>query len=396
MKKILIIIASLLILASCQQPTVEEVTRKSRQKCQSIESGHYEMTHLKKWLSEPDTTETRYTCDFKKMPDDTIFGKYFAMSSESSDWIGYNLYTGKESVSYNDSTGTIMSCDKWAELIIGGRHNRTFYTPLTSKSCYPLLSEEDFADSTLTYSLSETRLNGKTCYLVDYFWTNLEPDTIFDMQTIRYEVNLWIAKSDYIPIQYSIAFDVVEQGDTMYQYDEFRLTGFKEEADMSRIDLQAIPSHVILKDYEPYQAPEPLREGEAVPQWTLESVEGNSISLSDLKGKIVLLDFFYQGCAPCCAALPGLQKLHEKYADKGFAMIGINPYDTKEEMTEFLNKRGITYTVLLSDGTLPKEYRVEGYPNLFLIDREGKLIKLFEGFWKNMDEEIEAELLKLL
>lgn len=396
MKKVLIIIAALLFLASCQQPTVEEVIRKSQQKCQSIESGHYEMTQLMKYMSENDTTFTKHICDFKKVPNDTIYGKYFAMFSEGSDWTYHNLYTGKEAVAYDDSIGTITSCDLWADKIMAVRHNRTFYTPLTDKNCYPLLTEEDFADSTLTYSLTETQLENKPCYLVDYFWTNLEPNTIFGIQNIRHEVNLWIDKDNYLPVKYSIADDIVQQGDTLHQYEECQLDTFKEEADMSLIDLQAIPSQVILKAYVPYKAPEPLKEGEAVPQWSLESIDGTMVSLADLKGKIVLLDFFYQSCAPCCAALPGLQKLHEKYADKGFAMIGINPYDTKEEMTEFLNKRGITYTVLLSDGSLPKEYRVDGYPNLFLIDREGKLIKLFEGFWKNMDEEIETELLKML
>lgn len=396
MKKVLITITALLFLASCQQPTVEEVIMKSRQKCQSIESGHYEMTKLKKYMSENDTTLTKHICDFKKVPDDTIYGKHFAMSSEGSDWTYHYLYTGKEAVGYDDSIGTITSCDLWADEIIAVKHNRTFYTPLTNKSYYPLLSEEDFADSTLTYSLTETQIDGKPCYLVDYFWTNLEPDTIFDMQVIRNEVNLWIDKDDYLPAKYSIAYDIVQQGDTMYQYDEFHLDTFKEEADMSLIDLQAIPPQVILKDYEPYKAPEPLKEGEAVPQWTLESIDGTMVSLADLKGKIVLLDFFYQSCAPCCAALPGLQSLHEKYADKGFSMIGINPYDTKEEMTEFLSKRGITYTVLFCDGNLSNDYHISGYPNLFLLDREGKLVKLYDGFYKGMDEKIEAELLKLL
>ena len=77
-------------------------------------------------------------------------------------------------------------------------------------------------------------------------------------------------------------------------------------------------------------------------------------------------------------------------------MIGINPYDTKEEMTEFLSKRGITYTVLFSDRNLSNDYHISGYPNLFLLDREGKLVKLYDGFYKGMDEKIEAELLKLL
>ena len=158
MRKTFTIIVSLLVLAGCQQPTIEEVVRKSYQKCQSIGSGHYEMTQLEKYMSKPDTTMSEFVCDFRKMPDDTIFGKYFAYTVEGEDWSNHYLYTGKESVSYNDSTGTVTSCELWADKIMALRHNRTFYTPLTGQSCYPLLSEEDFADSTLTYSLTESQL----------------------------------------------------------------------------------------------------------------------------------------------------------------------------------------------------------------------------------------------
>ena len=157
-----------------------------------------------------------------------------------------------------------------------------------------------------------------------------------------------------------------------------------------------MPAYIVLKDYVPYEAPEPLKVGEAVPQWTLESIDGTMVSLADLRGKIVLIDFFYKSCGPCIAAMPGLQRLHEKYQDKGFAMVGIDPYDNPEDVSELLNKRGISYTILFSDKALPSEYHVDGYPNLFLIDREGKLVKLYLGYRQDLDELIEEELVKLL
>ena len=193
---ILTIIAA--IIAACNsKPTAEEVIIKSYQKCQSIEGGHYEMLVKKKYMSDKDTTLRRYTCDFKQLPFDLIYGKAFSMFEESLDskWSSHILYTGDEFVYYYDSTGTIMSCDQWADDIIAGRHNQTFYTPLTSRSHYPLRSEEELTDSTYTYSLSETRLDGKVCYLVDILGTpDEEPDSIYGMMNLRYEINLWIEK----------------------------------------------------------------------------------------------------------------------------------------------------------------------------------------------------------
>ena len=401
------------MLAGCNsQPTAEDVLRKSYEKCQSIKEGHYEMTLKKKWLSDNDTTLSRYTCDFKKMPNDTIYGKAFNYFQETwnldngswdSEYSYHYLYTGNEYASFGDSTGTLMLRDLWADDIIRGRHNRTFYQPLATKSSYPLrtnadLDDENIFDKDYTYSLSETKLDEKTCYLVDILGpVDDEPDTIFGMQTLRYEINLWIDKKDYLPIQYSIAFDILEQQDTMYQYDEFKLLAFDPNVDTTKLTLESIPAEVTLKDYEPYKAPEPLSDGSLAPDWSLPTLTGDTVRLADLKGKVVLLDFFYKSCAPCCAAMPVLQGLYDKYKDQGFMMIGIDPIDDpeKDEMADFLAKRGITYTILFAERELSDTYRIAGYPTLFLLDREGKIVEKHVGFGKGMEEELEATLVEL-
>lgn len=388
------------MLAGCNsRPTAEEVLRKSYQKCQSVQQGHYEMTQEKKWMSHNDTTMTRYICDFKKLPDDTIFGKAFNSNEFDPKWSYHYLYTGNEEVRYGDSTGTIRSCDPWAADIIRGRHNVTLYTPLTNLSSYPLLKEEDLADDYYSYTLSETQLDGKSCYLVDILGTpDEEPDSIYGMQTIRYEINLWIDKEGYMPLQYSIAFDIVEQQDTMYQYDEFKLLAFDPNVDESKLTLESIPENIILKDYEPYKEPEPIPEGSPAPEWSMPTLTGDTIRLADLKGKVVLLDFFYKSCAPCCAAMPVLQSLYDKYKDKGFVMLGIDPIDDpiEDEMADFLAKRGINYTILFSERELAETYHVSGYPTLYFLDREGKIAKMHVGYGKGMEEELEADLVKLL
>ena len=409
LKAVLAWAAVAVMLAGCNsQPTAEEVLRKSYQKCQSIQEGHYEMSRRMKYMSGNDTTLSRYTCDFKKLPDDTIYGKAFNYFQETWDpdngswdsgWSYHYLYTGNDYAYFDDSTGTLMSCDLWAADIIRERHNRTFYTTLATKSCYPIPNEERLADSTYSYSLSETRLDGKPCYLVGILCpVDDEPDTVFGMQTLRYEINLWIDKKDYLPLQYAIVFDVLEQQDAMCQYEECRLVDFRPVADASKLTLESIPAEVTLKDYEPYKEPEPLPEGSPAPDWSLPTLTGDTIRLADLKGKVVMLDFFYKSCAPCCAAMPVLQSLHEKYKDKGFVMIGIDPIDdpVKDEMADFLAKRDITYTVLFAERELSSTYRIAGYPTMYFLDREGKIAKIHRGFRKGIEEELEADLVKLL
>lgn len=383
------------------QTSVESVVRLSREKCQSIKEGHYVMDFKVKYMSGNDTTHARYTCDFRKMPEDTLYGKVF---SQFEEYLDYNyselyLYTGEEMVNYDDSTGTMRSCAQWADRIKAASHNRQFYTPLTAQSCYPLPSDKTFADSEYTFALQETTMDGKPCYLVNAFKTpENDVNADFGIKMLRYEINVWIDKRDYLPVKYSEFYVIQERRDTMTQYEECRLLSFVPTVDPSRLTLESVPANVTLVDYVPREAPEPLAAGTPAPEWSLPSLAGDTVRLADLRGKVVLIDFFYKGCAPCVAAMPALQSLHEKYKDRGLVMVGIDPYDdpAKDGMADFLAKRDISYTVLFANLELPASYHVSLYPTLFFVDREGRIAEVRRGFSKDMESLVEEQLLKML
>ena len=408
MEKPLIILLALIIaivFASCNsKPTAKQVISKSYKKCQSIKGGHYEMSRKMKYMSDKDTLISHYTCDFKKMPDDTIYGVYFSSCDEhpwSKYFIKVNfLYTGDDFVQYDDTAGTVIACSLWSDDINRDKHNRTFYTPLVRKDCYPLVNDFKLLDKDYSYELSETNLDEKPCHFVKILANNLEDDDeeVFGIKTLRYEIKIWIDKDNYLPLQYSVAFDMVQQNDTMYQYEECKLLKFTEDFDENNLTLESVPEDVVLSDYEPYQAPEPLPEGSTAPDWSLPTINGDLVRLSDLKGNVVMLDIFYKGCAPCCAALPFLQSLHEKYQDKGFIMIGIDPIDDpmKDEMADFLEKRGITYTILFAERDFSEFYRIECYPTLLLLDREGNILMNQRGYSSQREEMYEKAVVEAL
>ena len=384
------------------QESVETVIRKSREKCLSIQEGHYVMERKMKFMDDKDTDCYRNTCDFRKLPDDTIFGKAFSMVNEPlghPEWGSHILYTGNELV-YLDDTATILSCAQWAETIKRRRSNFDFFSPLTAQNYFLPSIDEWLADTgNYRFSLSETHLDGKPCYLVDIFVKQSgEPDPNFGIVCLRFEINIWIDKRDYLPILYSEAFDNIDGSDTVYQYEECKLVAFDPKVDESKLTLASIPDNMVRQDYVPYKAPEPLAEGTPAPDWELPTLTGDTLRLADLRGKVVLLDFFYRSCAPCCAALPILQSIHEKYKDRDVVVVGIDPYDdpAKDEMATFLSKRGITYTVLFSNHELSETYHVHAFPTLFILDRDGKIVKMHKGFSKTMEDELEELLLKTL
>ena len=407
MKKTIALLACVLAIGSTMAQNnnsdeAKSVLRLSREKCQSIQQGHYVMEHKMKYMSDKDTDMVRFTCDFRKLPDDTIYGKAFNMTFEPMDeeanWRGHIIYTGREQVCIYDTAAVIQSCDQWADKIIAGRHNRKFYAALTNKSCYPIPDEEHLADSSYSYSLWDAELDGRPCHLARYRKTDYEPDTVYGINTLLYEVHIWIDKRDYLPIQYTVFFLNEENRDTMTQFEEYRLVEFSPKVDKRKLTMKSIPANLPKRDYVPYTPPEPLAEGIPAPDWALPTLTGDTVRLADLRGKVVLLDFFYKSCAPCCAALPFLQSIHEKYKDRGVVLLGIDPYDdpVKDEMTEFIVKRSITYTVLFSERQLSSIYHIVAFPTLFFIDRDGKIAKVHRGYHPTLEATIEEQLQKML
>ena len=179
--------------------------------------------------------------------------------------------------------------------------------------------------------------------------------------------------------------------DTMVQYQLYELKDYNINTtlDDALFTSSAIPKYIKLKDYKPYSPPELLPVDTIAPNWKHLSLKGYSITLEDLKGNIVILDFFYKSCYPCMLALPDLQWLHEKYYDRGIRVIGMDPIDDqKDSLSVFLAARGVSYPVVYSNRELASTYRVSGYPTLYVLDRNGKIIHRKKGYSKKMKKEL--------
>lgn len=125
--------------------------------------------------------------------------------------------------------------------------------------------------------------------------------------------------------------------------------------------------------------------GEA-PDFTLSDIDGKRISLSDFKGKVILIDFWATWCPFCRESIPILKSLYSDYKDKGFEVVGIAlEYDGGKGLRRFAEEKNIPYTLLIGNEKLATEYSAYGVPTRFLINREGKIVKKFIGY---QDKEI--------
>ncbi len=124
-----------------------------------------------------------------------------------------------------------------------------------------------------------------------------------------------------------------------------------------------------------------FKEEPPAPDFTLPSLDGNQIQLSQYRGKVVLLNFFAIWCVPCQREFPLIEKLYKKYQDKGFVVLAVSlDRDTPEAVKAFVEELHLTFPVVLDpERHLMKMYRVMGLPTTYLISRQGKLLGLIVG-----------------
>lgn len=388
--------------ARAQEPPA--ILRQALEKCRRIQNGYYEMRHYQKFMTETDTMLTDIRCHFKKMRQDTLSQLHFYhwRQVRGKDSVYYTLeqvYNGQELAFTRDSSIIIMSADRWA------KHIKSY---VESYNFHPLITAPD--RSWLNYNrdkwkapvelISKESVGGIICrHLRVRIINDAKPDPQKPLQSLLSDYDFWISEADSLPIRYDVTYKLLMGPDTVWQYDRYLLTKYEFNSPMAAdFSLQRLPHGFNIQEYKPRESPELLKAGTAAPHWELPSLNDETVRLADLKGSIVLIDFYYKSCFPCMQALPELQALHEKYKDKGLKVIGINPFDKKSDgLVEFLSKRNINYTTVLDEGRKAVEdYRVSGYPTLYLIDKTGTIVFVQEGYGTETAKELEEEILKHL
>lgn len=108
--------------------------------------------------------------------------------------------------------------------------------------------------------------------------------------------------------------------------------------------------------------------------FVLEDLNGNKVTLSELKGKKVFLNFWATWCPPCKAEMPDIEKLYQETKDSDLVILAVNAGDDKNTVQDFITKNNYNFSVLLdTDGEVSRLYQVTGIPTSYFIDTEGYL-----------------------
>lgn len=123
------------------------------------------------------------------------------------------------------------------------------------------------------------------------------------------------------------------------------------------------------------------------PDFTMTTYDGQEYRLSDLRGKVVIVNFWASWCIPCHDEAPALQRVYERYKDRGVEMLGVAYTDTDTNALAFIDKYDMTYPTGPDTGTrISDRYNIIGVPETFVIDQQGNIAKFI------MQPTTEAEL----
>ncbi len=125
----------------------------------------------------------------------------------------------------------------------------------------------------------------------------------------------------------------------------------------------------------------PAVADEKAPDFTLTSVDGTSYSLSKLRGKVVVLNFWATWCAPCLEEMPTLDSLYKRYRQRGLVVLGVSIDRKRETVEGFLEKNPVSYPILLDTKgeVFVDKYTVSGLPATYIIDGKGLIVDQYIG-----------------
>jgi len=121
-------------------------------------------------------------------------------------------------------------------------------------------------------------------------------------------------------------------------------------------------------------APPSPRTGFSAPDFTLETLDGTQLTLSDLRGQPVLLNLWTSWCLPCRVEMPAIERVFQRHRSDGLVVVGVNvtSQDSEAAARAFAEKLGLTFTIVLDrDGLVSDRYELMGLPSTFFIDRQG-------------------------
>lgn len=345
--------------------TANEILQKLSDKLNSSRIISYNYFLSINYFSEDYHNETSGTTFLDYNSNDTVLGFKYQLEDKQYKMV----FNGTENFNLNKKNKTIKinyrpKLNDFASL--------SFFlnSIVTLKKSLPdLIAEKD-----LGKSLLDTTIDNKSFYLVSFILQNKTIDALgaFTATTIKrnFLYKVVIDKESFLP------FQVIQTNNA--EPKDYLLTSFSNiTTNTNSLSELSWYYSTYANDYKPVseKTVSLIKKNTIAPDWQLPYfTTSDSLSLDNLKGKVVVLDFWIRNCGYCIAAVPELNTLIKKYRNKNFQVVGINAHDTKEEIKGFYQRNNPSFRTVYDNGLITDKYGVDRFPTLVLIDKKGIVI----------------------
>jgi len=367
------------LISSCKKSN-ESILSKTVDKLNSIESIEYrvilEVLQKNVGLDEIDTA----LCFFDFKIADSILGARHQILIKHIE----DVFNGKTFFSVNRKEKRIIYTNNPRIEQV----NSSFFMNNSISLLKKILPELLIDPTSLINRQNDTLINGEKCYSYKISITNKSKYLKLGLMITEEkwktpDYKLFISKNDYLPIQiidiypnngywkssFSNIYLSALRPDSIWEYNRF-------PQEFLRMSSKEFGESLRAKAF--------VRVGEMAPPWSLPSLLGNSVQLSDLKGNLVLLEFWFPFCGGCVQAIPEINKIQDSYSNKKLKVYGIEfTRIDNENLDEYIRKQGIKYPTLYKGQTIARDYGVNAAPTFFLIDKKGFIIYSSVGLYKD-------------
>jgi thiol-disulfide isomerase/thioredoxin len=316
----------------------------------------------------------RFVVRVQRNPNDRIFGCSFNITDESR----------RNYFAWNGTTSTVVYLDSHRVMQARGKNaswlRKTDLAELLSLFPMAIPKFDDLGDGKIraTY-IGRESVRGTQCHVIriDFLDTSIVRDN---------HAVLYIGTRDLLPRRQRSGF--VYNGARDSVRIDWLDIDLKQNFSDNTFTLQGPPDFNV-EQVRPYGA-NLLEEGTTAPDFALPNDKGDTVSLTSFRGRYVILDFWATWCGPCRMAMPGLQRIHEKLAPSGVAVIGVDCFERGgTDPVKMMRDGGYTYQILLKGDVIAQKYGASSIPTIYLVGPDGTILFAASGYSEENEQEIE-------
>lgn len=341
-------------------------------KLNNLKTVRYDLTRELSYASEEYHSISKWICYFDfSLSNNPIHFKY-----QIDDSISKNIFNGTEKFELNKPAKTIQVKENPEKESFEGL-SFLYNSLITIKNILPTIIDDQYSKK----AISDTVINNQSYELVTINVGKRRVQNLgkgFDIMKTKYDFiyKLIIDKNSYFPIE------IIQKNNLNNDFIKTSFTNLSINPTLPSETSWYYSTYT--NEYQHWRQttfPNILPVGSLAPDMKLKAFKDNEqLSLSEFRGKVILLDFWIKNCGPCILSVPHLNKLQDKFNKNDFELLSVNAYDSKEEVGKFINKHNIKYQILIDGKTVAEKYGVSGFPALFIIDKSGKIIHSQFGF----------------